>query len=385
MKIYILTHPLQGNYGGMLQAFALLTICSCEVNNTHAVLIDYHTHSIIENKKKASFWIKYLIRYLQYTFTKKSTNSFIPGISKVNLAEKFKKTISRYNKYATLKSIRNITRISEESLLNGVHIVGSDQVWRASDIRNVTKMGTFFLSYLTKNWRNKSISYAASFGTDEWEGTPEETEECGCLLREFKAVSVREHSGVKICKDVFGVDAVQMPDPTLLLYTEDYGKIINSEKTWLPNRKYVAAYVLDETAGKSKLLQESAESLNLQLQHLMPHADAKKRRDRFPFSVPQWLRLIRDCEYLITASFHGCVFAIIFNKPFVCLGNEGRGNSRFDTLMGTYGLEDRLITDATAEKVLKVFHTLIDWTRVNAIHDAEREHGINFQKKNLSD
>lgn len=245
--------------------------------------------------------------------------------------------------------------------------------------------GFFFLDFATREQRKRSISYAASFGSDEWEGTPEETEECGRLLREFKAVSVREHSGVKICKEVFGVDAVQMPDPTLLLHTSDYEKIIDSEKTWLPESKYVAAYVLDETAGKSELLQESAGALNWQLQHLMPHATAKKRRDRFPISVPQWLRLIRDCEYFITDSFHGCVFAIIYNKPFVCLGNEGRGNARFDTLLDTFGLEDRMLTNATPEEIYRGLHTPIDWERVYAIHDAERERGINFLKENLSE
>ena len=218
-----------------------------------------------------------------------------------------------------------------------------------------------------------------------WEGGEDKyLATCSTLLKSFKSVSVREHSGVKICKDVFGVDAVQMPDPTLLLHPEDYGKIIDSEKTWLPEGKYVAAYVLDETAGKAELLQNSAKEVDVQLQYLMPHANANKRRDRFPISVPQWLRLIRDCEYFITDSFHGCVFAIIYNKPFVCLGNEGRGNARFDTLLGTFGLEDRLVTNATPEKVLQVLNAPIDWRRVNAIHDAERKRGINYLKENLT-
>ena len=276
-----------------------------------------------------------------------------------------------------------MTLIQENLHIAASYIVGSDQVWRAGYARQIASVFFFFLSFASLEQRRRSITYAASFGSDEWEGAPEETEECGRLLREFKAVSVRELSGVKICKDVFGVDAVQMPDPTLLLQQSDYGKIIDSEKTWLPDGKYVAAYVLDESMEKTKLLQGSAIGMEMQLQHLLPHADAKKRRDRFPISVPQWLRLIRDCECFITDSFHGCVFAIIYNKPFVCLGNEGRGNARFDTLLGTFALEDRLITNATPEKVLQVLHTPIDWKRVNAIHDSERERGVNFLKENL--
>lgn len=365
----ILSHPLTGNYGGMLQAYALTkTIHSVRLN---VLYWDYEPDDLKQLFHSPLSRLKEIVRILLY---RARQSEFCPYSTK-------KKTISSF------KSLWKMYLSTQNGNLksNQAFIVGSDQIWRASYCRSMKSTGFFFLDFATRKQRKRSISYAASFGSDEWEGTPEETEECGRLLREFKAVSVRERSGVKICKEVFGVDAVQMPDPTLLLHTSDYGKIIDSEKTWLPESKYVAAYVLDETAGKAELLQESTETLNLKLQHLMPHAPAKKRRDRFPISVPQWLRLIRDCEYFITDSFHGCVFAIIYNKPFVCLGNEGRGNARFDTLLGTFGLEDRMITHASPEEIQRVLNTPIDWERVNAIHDDERERGINFLKENLAE
>lgn len=360
-RINIVTHPLYGNYGGLLQAKALFVAISLHCRKKAQILKSErieHNNVILICKK----WLYAIIR----------------------LIKKLPKDPHLHFKAHELSFVLKNKQTGNDSILShDVFCVGSDQVWRCKYTRIIQSPAFFFLDFATSQQRQRSISYAASFGSDEWEGTPEETVECGRLLREFKAVSVREHSGVKICKDVFGVDAVQMPDPTLLLHPEDYGKIIDSEKTWLPEGEYVAAYVLDETAGKAELLQNSTKSVDMQLQHLMPHADAKKRRDRFPISVPQWLRLIRDCEYFITDSFHGCVFAIIFNKPFVCLGNESRGNARFDTLLGTFALEDRLITNATPEKVLQVLHTPIDWKRVNAIHDSERERGINFLKENL--
>ena len=367
--MFILSHPLHGNYGGMLQAYALQkALLNMSYSVTYVNLnIPYITPP--KNVGLVKHWVKYFLMLTNimtfYIFVKQ------------RVIQTFCKSFS--NIITVLPTEPN-TNQSEES---SNWIVGSDQVWRASYVRPYGDVSVFFLSFLNKKTRKKSISYAASFGSDEWDGFPEETEECRRLLCEFKAVSVREHSGVKICKEVFGVDAVQMPDPTLLLHLDDYGKIIDRENTWLPDSKYVASYVLDETEGKAELLRECAREGNMSLQHLMPHADAKNRRDRFPISVPQWLRLIRDCEYFITDSFHGCVFAITYNKPFVCLGNEGRGNARFDTLLGTFGLEDRMITDATPEKVLQVLHTPIDWKRVNAIHDSERERGINFLKENL--
>ena len=363
-RYYILTHPLKNNYGGCIQAYALvLALNKAGVTST---LFNYKQNKSSFNLYTAINIIKKVLLF----FSKlESTSKYSPDFM--------------YQKLSNLKD-KNITYTTNINTKNP-WIVGSDQVWRATYARQLHSVPFYTLNFLSPQLRKKSISYAASFGSDEWEGTPAETEECGRLLREFKAVSVRESSGIKICKEVFGVDAVQMPDPTLLLHTVDYGKIIDSEKTWQPKGRYVAAYVLDETAEKAELLQKGASALNLHLQHLMPHANAKKRRDRFPISVPQWLRLIRDCEYFVTDSFHGCVFAIIYNKPFVCLGNEGRGNARFDTLLGTFCLEDRLITDATPEKMTQVLNTPIDWERVNAIHDVERERGIKFLKENLTE
>ena len=357
-----------GNYGGMLQAIALSNVVECVAYTPRYINLD------VEKKRQGWYWfVRFFLRRILH-------NTKIRTSYPIVLQE----IITMVKSWLCCVDCEPTCLCNLSELESSRWIIGSDQVWRAGFVRYYGPVDNFFLSNVTKEIRNLSISYSASFGSDEWEGSPEETEECGRLLREFKAVSVREHSGVKICKDVFGVDAVQMPDPTLLLHPEDYGKIIDSEKTWFPEGKYVAAYILDETAGKAELLQNSVKSVDMQLQHLMPHADAKKRRDRFPISVPQWLSLIRDCEYFITDSFHGCVFAIIYNKPFVCLGNEGRGNARFDTLLGTFGLEDRMITDATPEKVLQILNTPIDWAKVNAIHDAERERGINFLKENLT-
>ena len=262
-------------------------------------------------------------------------------------------------------------------------IVGSDQVWRREYTKD--RLMTYFLDFATEEQRRRSISYAASFGTDEWEGTPEETQRCGELLRQFKAVSVREFSGVRICKEVFGVDAVQMPDPTLLATLEDYEQVINSEKTRIPESPYFASYVLDDSAEASQLLDGVEKSTGLYHQRLMPKSTARKRCDRFYCTVAQWLRYLRDCDAVVTDSFHGCVFSIIYNKPFVCLGNEGRGSARFDTLFQVFGLEDQLVSSLDPEEVLLVLRQPIDWQRVNAIHEAERQRGLDFLRSNLYD
>ena len=262
-------------------------------------------------------------------------------------------------------------------------IVGSDQVWRCVYARNIESVPFFFLNFATLEQRQRSIAYAASFGSDEWEGTPEETEECKRLIKDFKAISVREHSGVDICRDVFGVEAVQMPDPTLLLEQEDYNHLIRKWHTKSTNTPFMAVYLLDETEEKSQLTASICQYSSLYAQHLMPHPGAEKLMDRLPLSIPQWLRFIRDSECVLTDSFHGCVFSIIFNKPFICLGNESRGRARFDSLLGTFGLQDRLVTNPNPGEIQKLINTPIDWERVNTIRHHEQQRAFDFLHANL--
>lgn len=87
----------------------------------------------------------------------------------------------------------------------------------------------------------------------------------------------------------------------------------------------------------------------------------------------------------MTDSFHACVFSIIYNKSFVCIGNAKRGSARFDTLLQTFGLETRLVQSGDPEAVLRVLHTSVDWDSVNAIRKSERKRGLDFLQANLRD
>lgn len=181
------------------------------------------------------------------------------------------------------------------------------------------------------------------------------------------------------------MEAVQMPDPTLLVTKEDYERVIRSEKTRIPKVPFFASYVLDASDDTSQLLDDVESDMKLYHQRLLPRTTARKRWDRFYCTVAQWLRYLRDCDAVVTDSFHGCVFSIIYNKPFVCLGNEGRGSARFDTLFQIFGLEDRLVASRDPEEVLRVLRQPIDWRRVNAIREAERQRGHEFLRCNLAD
>lgn len=377
-NVGILTHPFRGNFGGMLQAYSL-----------YAVTNDRQTESRV------------LISQNDLTYAKAYKKDHLPHILRtaIIIFKYFLSKIFIYNGYIKSPHIKHISNslsmrdnftktlniFSPEVKQLNSYIVGSDQVWRASYARILEHTAFFFLDFASTEQREKSISYAASFGTDEWEGSPEETSLCRELLCQFKAVSVREFSGVRICKEVFGVEAVQMPDPTLLSTLKDYERVIDSEKTRAPKAPFFASYVLDDCIATSRLLDNVEKSEGLYHQRLLPKPTASKRWDRSYCTVAQWLRYLRDCDAVVTDSFHGCVFSIIYNKPFVCLGNEGRGSARFDTLFQVFGLEDRLVTSRDLEEVLRVLRKPIDWARVNAIHESERQRGLDFLRRNLYD
>ena len=99
----------------------------------------------------------------------------------------------------------------------------------------------------------------------------------------------------------------------------------------------------------------------------------------FP-SVTAWLRAFMDADMVITDSFHGCVFSIIFNKPFWVIGNEGRGMVCFESLLSLYDLQDRLIKNNIVPIDVKI---PIDWSRVNAIKNEWQQRSMNFLKYNL--
>ena len=219
------------------------------------------------------------------------------------------------------------------------------------------------------------MAYAASFGTDEWEYTPEQTEMCARLLKAFDAVSVREKSGVGLCREHFGVAAKHVLDPTMLLTADDYTKLFEAAGT--PKSKgTLLCYVLDETPEKTALINKIAAE-----RHLIPFRVNSKVEnimaplpERIQPPVEQWLRGFYDAEFVVTDSFHACVFSIIFNKQFIVYGNAARGMSRFISLLEIFGLNNRLLKDLSKFKSVDD----INWHEVNSTLDAKRKEVNDF-------
>lgn len=202
-------------------------------------------------------------------------------------------------------------------------VVGSDQVWRPKYAPNIDDA---FLVFLKKDSARR-VAYAASFGVDNWEYTPQQTEKCAAFAKKFNDISVREESGVDLCKENFGVEAAWVLDPTLLLNKEDYFELCKD----VPVKKgnVLAVYMLDANDAVLSLCHKIAMERGLELN--VVSADA-----RASLSVPEWLAMFRDASYVVTDSFHGTVFSIIFGKEFNCIYNETRGKARFESLLNLY-------------------------------------------------
>ena len=296
----------------------------------------------------------------------------------------YAKTFSTYTYPFILKNIKrfeanyNYSNIKKNDF--DAFIVGSDQVWRPKYFGQ----GIISRAYLSfaKKWNVKRISYAASFGTEDWEYTSQQTKECNELLRLFNAVSVRENSAVELCKEHYGVEALHVLDPTMLLSKEDYTTLFEVARTPKSSGSLMC-YILDSNEEKENIISQIEKKLYLKafsVNSKYEVADAPIE-ERIQPPVETWLRGFYDAEYVITDSFHACVFSILFEKPFIVYGNKERGMARFLSLLSIFGLEDRLITNN--EEAEKVISKPIDWEKVNTIKHEWQEKSINFLKENL--
>lgn len=381
MKIGILTQPLHTNYGGLLQAFALQKYLR---DMGHEVLtVDY--------SRKPRAWLapyrlarrcaaKFLLRRNVALFPKPLPQ----GAGK--LTRRFiEENIRTTKKIFAPARERNFAEYGFEAF-----VVGSDQTWRPA---YSPYMPTFFLDFLGNDTGTRRVAYASSFGKDEWEFTPEMTKICAPLARKFHAISVREDSGVSLCEKYLGVSAEHVIDPTMLLSKEDYCEIVERDEDceFLEKRasaKRLFAYVLDEAPEKRAVINSGAGTLGLIVEEIMPKREEISSGAKAYPPVSAWLRGFRDAEFVVTDSFHGCVFSIIFNKPFIAIGNASRGMSRFRSLLKTFGLENRLVlleanSAALRERVFALISEKIDWDKVNTLRSREQSRSREFLEKSL--
>lgn len=362
MRIGIVTLPLWGNYGGILQNYALQEVLRSLGHEP--ITLDFQwgrsglpylltaAKRIVTNllgKTHASWHIPY------------APTRTVPEV--IGFVDQYiSHTRTFWNSYPH--------RIVKEYGLEAL-IVGSDQVWRPTYTPCIEDM---FLKFARDDVRIK-LSYAASFGTSGWDFTEAQRAECSRLLARFNDVSVREVSGLPLAEKL-GRKATLVQDPTLLLGREGFEKLIGPTSHTDKRERYIATYILDPTLeieDKVKFLKPSGASLK-EITEDMPGVGPK-----------EWIEIICNARFIITNSFHCTIFCLLFHIPFIALVNERRGGSaRIESLLTPLGLTDRLFRQSD-------FYTLaelpesdqIDWDNVDSILAEERQKSMDFLKRNL--
>lgn len=376
MRIGILTLPLHTNYGGILQAYALQTVL--ERKGHKVVVFDTPNEYSLPPlwKLPLCFAKRIVMKCLgksQEIFLERHLNH-----ERHVIAQYIQPFVDNHIHRKVIRSFKELKATDYDAI-----VVGSDQVWRAiyfSPMWFHQPIDNAFLAF-AENWNVKRLAYAASFGTNEWEYTDEETLRCKELIGKFNAISLREEGGVELCRKYFNVMVQHVLDPTMLLSVDDYMALFRKCNT-SKSHGNLLVYVLDETSELSELVNDIVTE-----KHLVPFSvnnpyeadENKPLEDRIKPSVETWLRGFFDAELIVTDSFHACVFSIIFNKQFIVVGNKSRGMSRFESLLKMFGLEDRLVNGC--DDFLKL--SAINYDLVYEKYRVLKDISYSFLKDNL--
>lgn len=244
------------------------------------------------------------------------------------------------------------------------YIVGSDQIWRNWGYDDPKKdLGYYFLDF-TKARDVRRVAYAASIGQESLEDALIDDETATYIapfVRKFDSIGMRESSGVALAKREWGVDAVEVIDPTMLVSREEYSKLIDECSYELPDLDgTIFTYFILSNGSKRMVVDNIIKNKGLK-----EHSIYLDDKDILP-PVELWLKSIRDASFVVADSFHGIVFSIIFNTPFIVVESGTGGVARIKTLLAKFGLSDRYITsDQVAKYDVDDLYN-IDWDRVNA-------------------
>ena len=339
-KVGIITFHESPNYGAILQAFALQRFLRDE--DYDAEIIDYcnpgRSHSQVSGIKKFRSKIWKLTFWKLFRSKKREHNT-----------EKFK---DKYMVFSNLK-YTNSNMIANSPPNYDYYITGSDQVWNP---RNNAYDPTYFLSFAPDE--KKKISYAPSFGLKK---LPESYKFfCKPLVERLNEVSIREKSGAELIKEICGLTTRVVVDPTFLLDMEIWDKIAGPVN---PKREgYIFCYYMPGDKKVEKAIKNISMKISIETGLKIVNAGKKVygrikwwENTRYDAGPDEFIRLIRDADCVITNSFHGTAFSIIFNKNFLVpvnldLPKEDALNSRIIDLLDLLGLQNRLCdTEAAVE------------------------------------
>ena len=382
--------PMHNNYGGILQNYAL---CKYITSLGHEVLSCRWASS--SKSCPLATWRKPFV-YLKRLLTRQEIYREKRNAREYDFVNRHFIRFINDNIPLTERAFYKKTELYDfvkKEKIDAV-IVGSDQVWRktypnSSFFNKIIKpkafpnLNTFFLDFLQPELNVKILSYAASFGVDYAELNEKEQKTIFSLLSKFAKVGVREKSAINLIQNIYhwNVYVEQVIDPTMLLKCLDY-KVFFENINNPSKANCVFIYALDNSSELKEIASFVQERIGAECMKsiFMNNDDSKSPLQERVFpSIENWLYNISESNFIVTDSFHGTVFSILFEKPFIVLKNTGRGNTRFDSLLSMFGLENRILSEKNSLE--DIVSTPIDWAYVKEVLKREREKARMFFKE----
>lgn len=359
MRIYTATY-LNHNYGSFLQAYALQ--CAIKAEGAEPVIIQQKPKTAIHVpiSKRICKFLKPKDHYSYYRRIKLQ-------LQQKYFAKKYEQLNEFRKKHLCVEYYDNPKEIATKLKEDDILLAGSDQIW---------SMATGPLSdWYTFKWGDlpncaKKYSYAASIGLSDL--TEQQKTEYKNALNDFEVVSFREHQAEKMLAPYLEGKARCDLDPTLLF---DGGFWNSIAAPRIIEEPYIFIYMLRPDKQLIKMGRRIGKQLNCKVIYTGLSADRFYGVETVcDAGVEQFLSYIQNAEGVITNSFHGTVFSILFQKKFVSVKLAGT-SSRVENLLGILELEDRYIAD---EKGLRVFDEPIDYGNVLQRLDIERQNSLRY-------
>ena len=243
------------------------------------------------------------------------------------------------------------------------YVVGSDQVWN----KDITK--PFYLDYFLRFVPDgiKRVALSSSFGKTDFDDDEAEINDIKNELLKFLAISVREDSGVDILRNVFNINGIQLPDPTI-----GYGKFSHLLKSNKPKHQ-LYTFLFKNTAESKRIVSACSSILDV------PIFNNSRIHSYFRNGPIDWLSNIANSDFVITDSFHGLALSLVFNKQFLVLCADEKKFTRLSSLLRQVKLEKRYVRSYSdfLERKNELLAP-IDYSIVNSILDREKRRYSQF-------
>lgn len=374
MKVGIITYHRAHNYGAVLQAYALkryLTSLSCEVD-----LIDY--------------WPDYRVGMydlvdLRFLDARKGlvfkVLSGCKSLSKLLMTYPLKK--KRFDGFKSFISSEFVAR-KGQIIKNGqdlpagydLYIYGSDQIWRYNNFINHTGFDDVYWGKFPVDPRARKVTYAASMGVIN--DSPEAREFLLANVDNFSSISVRERSLGDWIYVVTGKKVNQVLDPAFLISKEDWTEISSPDVVF--SEKYVLLYNLNRSAEADKLAKKLAEKHGCEVLVLDGSVAPLKFSSRYRGGAGprEFLSLFKNASFVVSTSFHGVVFSLIFEKQFFALGLE-KNSARVTDLLSELNISERYLREIDSVNV----DNHIDYKVVSPVLNEMRKKSMSYLDKEI--